>query len=319
MNFLEHVSMRSKHTPDILRTNDQKFFQENPDHHYRNFLKIENLKKERRQPLLQLEDSNCMADKSLIYNKALAGHFPLDADSSAVDFLISDGNRKHDLRNESLRYKKLLIEREIFYTNSLKEKKQRYEDIQSKMKLRDGSVFEGDILHSLTLTREEFENIQVIFENKIKSLLKKKEMDEKYYNEWKEETLPNITEIKQHVSNTRDAYDKLMMKFEQVKKETEEQMEDLEELNDVYSSITNSIQNLTETYNILKSRAEEQLEKANMEFEKMNGDTLPLQVLELDVKRKIYKVSCLENELNIKIKENESLQNLKEEILYGSK
>lgn len=195
----------------------------------------------------------------------------------------------------------------------------------SKMMAELAELREREKVHlkridSLEVENEKFKTVAVDFEEIFKNLIQEKEECEvKLKNEIIELTKER-DHLQEDVIGVERAFDDLHRRFEKLKTKVEEFKKNEESLTNAIDVYKQQLDKEKNKYSTLKKHAEEKIEFANTEIEKVRkGSANELQRLQAELRKAEIKISSLDLSVAQKDQENSQLTNLLEDLLQKVK
>lgn len=171
-------------------------------------------------------------------------------------------------------------------------------------------------IQSLEDENEKFKTVAIEFEEIFRNLIKDKdESEQKLKNEIIELTKER-GHLQEDVIGVERAFDDLHRRFEKLKTKVEEFKKNEESLQKAIETYKQQLDKEKNKYSTLKKHAEEKLEQANSEIDKLRKSTsIELQTLKAELRKAEIKISSLELSVQQKDQENTQLTNLLEDLL----
>lgn len=163
---------------------------------------------------------------------------------------------------------------------------------------------------------QKFQTVAVEFERIFQQLIKDKDESE---NKLKSEIL-DLTKERDHlqedVVGVERAFDDLHRRFEKLKTKVEEFKKNEDILQHAVETYKQQLEKEKQKYTALKKHAEEKIDMANSDIEKLRKSTgIENQTLKAELRKAEIKISSLELSVQQKDQENQQLTNLLEDLL----
>jgi len=182
--------------------------------------------------------------------------------------------------------------------------------------LKENEKTQTEVIKYLQDENAKFKTIAVEFEKILQNLINDKEDTEASLKNEILELTKERNHLQEDVVGVERAFNDLHRRFENLKAKVEEFKKNEEQLKSTSDVLKQQIEKEKQKYSTLKKHAEEKLELANNEIEKLRRNTTAeLQTLKAELRRSEIKISSLELNVQQKEQENSQLTNLVEEIL----
>jgi len=171
-------------------------------------------------------------------------------------------------------------------------------------------------IRDLADENEKLSSVVIEFEGIFQNLVKDKEDSEaKLKNEILDLTKER-DQLQEDVFGVEKAFDDLHRRFEKLKLKVEEFKKNEDSLQKAIDAYKQNLEKEKLRYSTLKKHAEERIEFANTEIEKLRKNTsIDLQTLRAELRKAEIKISSLELSMQQKDQENSQLTSLLEEVL----
>lgn len=163
---------------------------------------------------------------------------------------------------------------------------------------------------------EKFKTVAIEFERIFHNLIKDKEESESKLKAEIIELTKERDHLQEDVVGVERAFDDLHRRFEKLKTKVEEFKKNEETLQNALETYKQQLEKEKLKYSTLKKHAEDKIDTANSEIEKLRkGTSIEIQTLKAELRKAEIKISSLELSVQQKDQENTQLTNLLEDLL----